>query len=99
MEDEQAVSITTEGPLSCIAYEMRPVRKARRVPNKTILAHGRRRYNQIVVTCAVIDINIVPQILYVIPRRNPNVAAKRVWAESRCSIWYVTRALKGFVSC
>ena len=31
-DDEQAVSTTTEGPPKPIAYEIRPLRKARKVP-------------------------------------------------------------------
>ncbi len=60
-----------EGPLNCRAYEMRPLRKARKVPN----CHFRSRQFEVtyLLTGAVININVVSQILDIIIRGNADV--------------------------
>ena len=97
IEDEHAVSVTMEGPLNCMVYEMRPLKKARRVPR------AEDKFNDYVDhdnphTGTIININFIPEVLNVVVGRNTDVAAKSILLKSRCRVRDIARILESLVS-
>lgn len=64
-DEEHAVSRTMEGPPRPNAYDIRPLRKAGRVPVEVSERAG-QMYVSAGVTGAIVYIHVVPQILHVV---------------------------------
>jgi hypothetical protein len=92
-EEEQAVSTTIDGPLQPYAYDIFPLKKARRVPSSVNgLVPGPAKVNP---TCGIIHVDFAREVLHIVICGHSNIAPHGLGVERWCAIRYISSIIHG----